>query len=71
MNMHFGTYANATAVDDARLACVSCPTLHAGRQSLLTLQLSGDNGQHQRQQSNCAALGGDDGNYGLIGFTGM
>ena len=71
VNMHFGTYANATAVDDARSSVRILSNSHAGRQSLLTLQSSGDNGAAPEATIELRSLGGDDGNYGLIGFTGM
>ena len=71
VNMHFGTYANATTTNDARSSVRILSNSHAGRQSILTLQSSGDNGAAPEATIELRSLGGDDGNYGLIGFTGM
>ena len=52
-------------------AFASRPTRTPGRQSILTLQSSGDTGAAPEATIELRSLGGDDGNHGLIGFTGM
>ena len=56
VNMHFGTYANATTTNDARSAFVSCPTHTPGGSQSSRCNHRATTGAAQRRQSNCAAL---------------
>ena len=71
IHMHVGTFARDTAINDARSYVRLLSNSHAGRQAKVTIQSSGDNGSAATAMIELISYGGDDGNYGLVRFTGM